>query len=297
MLRILCWASRAWTFGCSTRSNSAWLARLLSSDCKEEREAQNLGSQAPGTYVRRGTCNQPVWRDESGFELCSIVISYFCLKEQTLRKANETPLDFRTSQSLCPVLFQPFSFLMETAFVRRWGALVLIEILIFYGCLCFGRWSQRLGRGWWKRWETEMDWNGHLAAKNLGKVLGTSWMFLKRTLADRLFVLGSEVAKVWHQLRFGWWVWGAHTGGSVKKLQIFWCASASSEICDFQPSAGSAFARDALCSTREWLRRQWGNGEPRAVATAAKGYFGSCFWLQWISFSARADGRYTEFVG
>ena len=47
------------TFGCSTRWNNAWLPRLLAGNRNQEHEAQNLGSQAPGTrqLLRSSSCS------------------------------------------------------------------------------------------------------------------------------------------------------------------------------------------------------------------------------------------------
>ena len=59
----------------------------------------------------------------------------------------------------------------------------------------------------------------------------------------------------------------------------------------FQASGGAGFAGDALRSPwGELRRRQWDDGEPRAVRTrAGQGYIGIYFWLQWIFVSGRAD--------
>ena len=59
LARHIALSLRARTFGCSTRWNNAWLPRLLAGNRNQDHEAQNLGSQAPGTrqLLRSSSCS------------------------------------------------------------------------------------------------------------------------------------------------------------------------------------------------------------------------------------------------
>ena len=98
--------------------------------------------------------------------------------------------------------------------------------LVFYGRLCFGRWSQRLGpvglvleggimnrHGLLESQKLERNWYSLGVSSEVDP--GGPW------LVDRLSMLGSKAASVWHRNRFRWRGRGAHVGGMSGKVQIF----------------------------------------------------------------------------